>query len=345
MAPTTQKRFSTCPNCGFKVESTSIIANIGRRGSLIFTRPKTGSSIFPVGTNPATLLDSSPTPQLLLSHNNIVIYANRSATRLLRRVTVVDDDPIVSPPPLSPPSRRITGGRSSRGSADSANTFTAPVHEMGLEGLLMEDLPIELARADMKKWITLDQVLKNVKYTMRKRHEQYAYGFDAGAYADYYETGKKDVDYYGDKETKKRARGEKSDDYSRKEMIPVIITKQDGELLSAFLYLSVIESRTLKSGDFLALSIVPNSDDVDAAFNPISRVATTRKQRAKNQTPDVPVGTTGVDIVERVAKLKDMILDEMEFSFSCMTPDGDIVITNKACRKLLGDESLRSPVG
>lgn len=205
----------------------------------------------------------------------------------------------------------------------------------------MEDLPIELARADINKWITLDQVLKNVKNAIQKRHEQDAYGFDAGAYDDFYaDTGKRDKDYYGDQY---RASGKQFGDGSRKEKIPVIITKRDGELLSAYLYMSILGSTAAGSADFVALSIVPNSDDVDAGFNPITRRSTNKHQQPKPQPNGI--SGTGADVLEKVARLKDMVLDEMEFSFACMTPDGDIVITNKACRKLLGEEALKPPVG
>lgn len=331
-ASVAQKTFFVCPNCAFTIKNTPIAASTGRRGTIL-GKPKLGSGSLPAGINPALLLDSSPTPQLLLTDDNTVAYANRSATRLLGRV--LTDDPLVSPPPSSPTLRRPTDRGSSWILADVAST---PEHNSDIEGSHLEDLPIELARANMNKWITLDQVLKNVKNAMKKKHEQDAYGFDAGAYADFYaDTGKKDEGYYG-------GSGKQLVDGSRKETIPVIITKGDGELLSAYLYMSILGSSTAGSGEFIALSIVPNSDDVDAGFNHISRRNTGKRQRAKSQPKDA-TGTTGADILERIYRLKDMILDEMEFSFACLTPDGDIVITNEACRKLLGEEALKPPVG
>lgn len=333
-----QSTFSVCPNCAFTIKNTPLTASSGRRGTIL-GKPKFGSGSLPAGINPALLLDSSPTPQILLTNDNTVAYANKSATRLLGHVFTNDDDPGVSPPLLSPTLRRPTG-RSSWISVDVASTTG---HNSDIEGLHLEDLPIELARANMNKWITLDQVLRNVKNAMRKKHEQDAYGFDAGAYSDYYaDTGKKDEDYYGDVGDQYSGSGKKLKDSSR-ETIPVVITKGDGELLSACLYISILGSSTVGPGEFIALSIVPSSGDVDAGFNPISRT-TSKRQRAKSQPKDV-TGTAGTDILERISKLKDMILDEMEYSFACMTPDGDIVITNKACRKLLGEEALKPPVG
>lgn len=335
--PVAQKAFTVCPNCAFTIRNTAFVASPGRRGAVL-AKPKLGSGSLPVGINPALLLDSSPTPQLLLSHNNTVAYANKSATRLLGRVLISDDEPTVSPPLSNPTSRRPTGGRNSW---ISTNVALIPEHDSGIEGIHMEDLPIELARADVSKWITLDQVLRNVKNAIQKRHEQDTYGFDAGAYDDFYaDTGKRDKDYYGDQY---RAGGGKFGDGSRKEKIPVIITKGDGELLSACLYMSILRSTAAGSTDFIALSIVPNSDDVDAGFNPITRKSTKKHQQSKPQPNGI--SRTGADVLEKVARLKDMVLDEMDFSFACMTPDGDIVITNKACRELLGEEALKPPVG
>lgn len=340
-ASAAQGTFSVCPNCAFTIKNIPLTASVGRRGT-IPGKPKLGSGSLPAGINPALLLDSSPTPQILLTNNNTVAYANKSATRLLGHVIINDDDFSASPPLLSPASRRSTDRRSSW---ISTNYTSALEHSSDIEGLHLENLPIELAQANMNKWITLDQVLKNVKNAMRKKHEQDAYGFDAGAYSDYYaETGKKDEDYYGDGGEQYRSSGKQLNDSLRKETIPVVITRVDGELLSACLYISIIGSHTAGPGEFIALSIVPSSSDVDASFNPISRGMTSKRPRARSQPKDV-TGTTGTDILERISKLKDMILDEMEFSFACMTPDGDIVITNKACRKLLGEEALKSPVG
>lgn len=332
-----QKTFSVCPNCAFTIRNPSITNSTGRRGT-VFGKQKLGSGSLPTGINPALLLDSSPTPQLLLSNHNKVAYANKSATSLLGCILTNDDDPTVSPPLSSPRLRRQSHGRNSWIPTDVA---LIPDHDSGIEGLHMEDLPIELARADINKWITLDQVLKNVKNAVQKKQEQDAYGFDARAYDDFYaETGKKDEDYYEDQF---RASGKQLGDGSRKETIPVIITKRDGELLSASLYVSILGSNTAGSAEFIALSIVPNSDGVDAGFNPITRRNTSKRQQLKTQQ-DGPTGA-GADVLEKVAKLKDMILDEVQFSFACLTPDGDIVITNKACRELLGEEALKPPVG
>lgn len=342
-APITQKAYTVCPNCAFTIKNTVFPAGASRRGTIV-GKPKLGSGSLPAGINPALLLDSSPTPQLLLSKDNTVVYANKSATRLLSPVFTNDGDPTVSPPPSSTPLRCPTGEGNSWIPTDIA---LAPEHDSGIEGLHLENLPMQLSQADMNKWITLDQVLKNVKNAMQKKHEQDAYGFDAGAYADFYaDAVRRDEDYYGDRGSQYRAGDKPLKDGSRRETIPVIITKRDGELLSAYLYMSILKSgTTARTDDFMALSIVPSSDDVDAGFNPITRKTTSKKQLVNSQPKNATSGTTGVGILERVAKLKDMILDEMEFSFACLTPDGDIVITNRACRKLLGEEALKPPVG
>lgn len=349
--PIAQEKSSICPKCGFTVRGTSV--SIGkRRKASILPRSEFGLPSLPAVVDSAILLDSSPTPQFLLSNDNTVVYANKSATNLLGRTIVVGDDdfksssPPLGSPPSSPPGRGpVAKKRSSWTSADSRYISASLKHDAEIEGLNLKDLPIELAPAEMSRWITLDQLLKNVKNAMQTHHEQGAYGYDSNAYSEFYDTGKDDDDYYESKEARGGSNGKKLEGSARKEKIPVIITKKDGELLGASLYLSRIESSAAGVKDYLALSIVPNSDDVDAGFNPISRNATTRTRRAKPLSKDAAVKTTGVDVVERIAKLKDMILDEMDFPFTCITPDGDIVITNKACRELLGEEALKSPVG
>lgn len=329
---------AVCPNCGYKVKNKSIPNQ--RQGS-VFRKSKIEPVPLPAELNPTLLLDNSPTPQLLLSDDNAVVYANRSATRLLHREVIMEegeeDDPSTGPPP-----RRQTGGEVIFGSIGSRSVKPTSKHDSGIEGLLLEDLPMDVARVDMRKWISLEQVFKVVKNTILKQKDQDMYGFDAGAYSEYYDTGKNDDDYYGEKETDERAEKKKVDEYSRNETIPVIITKQDGELLSASLYISLLDSNMAKPTSFVALSIVPNSDDVDAGFNPASR--RTSGGRSRPRSSGNAAGGAGREIVEKVAKLKEMILDEMEYSFTCITPDREIVITNKACRKLLGGEASKLPV-
>ncbi|KAH8154713.1 uncharacterized protein LAJ45_01244 [Morchella importuna] len=337
-SPSNKTIIAICPNCGYQGRNTPAAATIARRASAnIRTRPTSFS--LPTGLNPSILLDNSPTPQILISNSNIIVYANRSATRLLGRNSLIDlGDPTFHPPPIIP-TTRPTGGKSSFSSTGSQGIYE---HDEGIEGFHLEDLPMDLARIDMRKWISLAQVLKTVKAKIRKQTQLDTYGYDSGAYSEFYDTGKKEDDYSGDNEIDNSEDSSRIDEYSRKEKIPIIITKQDGELLGGELYMSILETTNnpTNSGVFIALSIVPNSDDVDAEFNPALR-GKSRKPSAKQS---VAAGTTGTDVVDRVAKLKDMILDEMEYSFACITPDGDICITNKACRRVLGQD-IMSPVG
>lgn len=51
---------------------------------------------------------------------------------------------------------------------------------------------------------------------------------------------------------------------------------------------------------------------------------------------DIGPSDEAARVLERVTKLKDMILDEMDYYFICLTPDGNICVTNRAAKKPLG---------
>lgn len=56
-------------------------------------------------------------------------------------------------------------------------------------------------------------------------------------------------------------------------------------------------------------------------------------------------GKSGEDVLKRVSRRKDFILDEMEYSFIALSLDGDLVITNKATKDVLGAEMLQASLG
>ncbi|RPA95526.1 hypothetical protein L873DRAFT_1792265 [Choiromyces venosus 120613-1] len=131
-----------------------------------------------------------------------------------------------------------------------------PLATNGLEGLTLDRLPIELVRADMRKWISLEQVLENVRTALRKKHEWAGMGFEANAYDEFYAEGQRTDDCYGDDDSHEEKRDQP------KEAIPVVITKSDGELVNAYIYVSLVASVDIH----VALSIVPNTSELGASF-------------------------------------------------------------------------------
>jgi hypothetical protein len=61
--------------------------------------------------------------------------------------------------------------------------------------------------------------------------------------------------------------------------------------------------------------------------------------------PEQLIGKSGETMMRRVARIKDLILDEMEYCFIALSPDGDIVITNAATKAVLGQETLEASIG
>lgn len=325
----------TCPSCGFRLHNSSVSGGPRRRSTFSDSQGKGESVSLPVGSNPALLLDYSPTPQLLLSDNNRILYSNKSAFSLLGRAILEGDlEDIADQVFLRVPA---TGRSATSWTSRSAHTPPSPATGHRLEGLMLEQLPIELVRADMRRWISFEQVLENVKNALRRKQEYAGMGFYANIYDEFYAEGSRedDDDYYSG--------GGASQKSVPKEAIPVVITKANGELVNAYIYVSLVAATV---GDVhAALSIVPNTSELDASFH-----APPRRSRRGSKTRDSPkdlikAGRTVEDIIERTAKLKDLILDEMEFAFLCLTPDGDLVITNKACRDMLGEEAVKPVVG
>ncbi|KAL7270752.1 hypothetical protein RUND412_006527 [Rhizina undulata] len=346
--PVREVTLTTCPNCGYKVR-TSSTTGIPANDSVGEKQP----SKLPPSVTATLLLNHSPSPQLLLADNNTILYANKAASQLLS--TTIGGSGIMSPSSVI---GKDAGGpildnrEEPRFSIVSDGSYLSrPEAGAGLEGRNLEDLSIELARKDIRKWISLVQVLENVKNGLRKiytrrRHSAGAYG--TADYSEFYYSRQDDYDIYGEEEDRHEEHGD-GDKHGAKESIPVIITKRNGKLVKAALYVSVLDrdfSNTGAGDAYTALCIVPQSDD---DYENAGSVVSFDKKRTKSsgrKSFELPeVGRLGVSIVERVATLKDLILQEMDYAFLCLTPDGDIVITNKALQTALGAENLQASVG
>lgn len=118
--------------------------------------------------------------------------------------------------------------------------------------------------------------------------------------------------------------------------IPVIISRVNHRTVTAKVYVSVI----LPGGGggasitrpYTSLSILPS----DANFPKEDEGV--EKQGALSPVKKADPSPTGAaaKVIEKVTRLKDMILDEMDYFFMCLTPDGDLCVTNKATKELLG---------
>lgn len=361
------KKFTTCPKCGYNSESTA--------------KP----SSLPTGINATILLDSSPTPQVLLSESNIVVYANKSAKRLLR---VIREDEDASPPPdegekepddadkqqlersptLPGMKRMSIGGNSQTESEKAEEDGNDPKAKKkdGLRGRTLDQLNIDIADKDMRRWITLLQIFENIKIHLARRqakmdgkdlHEAELYG-EGPKYNSY--------DYYGEMERKAKENGVKIDTIFR-DTCTVSIEREDGTYDTAIMYVSLIDPYNTGYA-YSSISLVPDSDDQDARFasSPVKKEHMRKRDRIKKRishyresleqkiSPDhspiaitdpYATGNSGEDLMTRVARIKDLILDEMDYCFIALSPDGDIVITNKATKMVLGQETLKASMG
>lgn len=366
------KKFTTCPKCGYNTEATAKPASL------------------PVGINASVLLDSSPTPQILLSESNIVVYANKSARRLLR---VIREDETTAPAAAEegdkeqedpeqversstlPGLKRMSVGGNSQNDADKAEddeeggkdgNESKGKRKDGLRGRTLDQLNVEIADKDMRRWITLIQVFENIKIHLARRQAKMD-GKDLHV-AELYGEGPKynSYDYYGELEKKAKQDGVEMDTVLR-DTCTVTIEREDGTFSTATMYVSLIDPYNT-GYSYSSISLVPDTIDVDARFTGIfvkkehmrkrdrikKRISHYRDSLEQRISPDhtpiaVPdeyvTGNSGEDLMMRVARIKDLILDEMEYCFIALSPDGDIVITNKATKMVLGQETLKASMG
>lgn len=132
-----------------------------------------------------------------------------------------------------------------------------------------------------------------------------------------------------------------------KQSIPVIIYRGEGQSIHAKVYISLIipggGGNAEISSSYTALSILP-ADVSFASGDMLTRTGEDKVSKADVVKSGMDLTGEARKLVERVTKLKDMVLDEMDYLFMCLTPNDHVFITNKATRQLLGmvgDSSVR----
>ncbi|KAI5785262.1 hypothetical protein FPQ18DRAFT_394847 [Pyronema domesticum] len=236
----------------------------------------------------------------------------------------------------------------------------------GLEGHTIDQLNIDIADEEIRRFLTLIQVVENIKLNLNKR-EARKRGTDASIRAELYGEGSKytNYDYYGDQERANKGHGNHVDGAIR-DTAPVVIEREDGKKVLATMYVSLIDP--FSTGySYSSVSFVPGDIHEDATFTTQMIVEDKQMRRkrkrdilksklvhedrndptavAQGALPEQEIGRSGESMISRVRRIKDLILDEMEYCFIALSPDGDIVITNAATKAVLGQETLQASIG
>lgn len=302
---------------------------------------------------------------MLLSEGNVVIYANKCAARVLR-VRQLDD--------LGEEESNVAVGGEEhwippeydvqRDENLDEEGFEKPL-ATGLEGHTLDQLNILLADPGIRQWVSLIQVFENIKIRLQKQ-EAWKNGTDAAERAEMYGEGPKynSYDYYGEQEQLKRGDGLHSD-LATRDTAPVCIERDDGKEIPATMFVALVDP--FHTGYcYSTVTFIPGLLDEDATFT--TQTATEDKHRRRkrdmlrrkqhhhadeekelvdpaNPLADCAVGQSGLNMMQRVAHIKDRILDQMDYCFIALSPDGDIVITNAATKAVLGQETLQASIG
>jgi hypothetical protein len=333
----------TCPKCGYHSAERKELAAL------------------PGGIKPSLLLDSSPSPQLLLSESNIIVYANKCAARVLRikNVEGSKEEKFQDRDEEQSPEDPVDDQK------ENEEEFEKPI-PTGLEGHSIDQLNIDLAEEDTRRWVSLVQVFENIKLNLNKREAKNK-GTNAAQQADMYGEGPKyaSYDYYGDQERSHKGHGAHADTIIR-DTAPIVIEREDGQCVLATMYAALIDP--FSTGySYTAVSFVPGvgKDDVTITTQMTVEDNQTRRNRKRDKLrnkfihhhyqnslpgmegslPEQLIGKSGETMMRRVARIKDLILDEMEYCFIALSPDGDIVITNAATKAVLGQETLEASIG
>ncbi|KAA8908817.1 hypothetical protein FN846DRAFT_918415 [Sphaerosporella brunnea] len=348
----TAKKFEICPKCGYKASEAD--------------RPTS----LPGGINPSILLDSSPSPQLLLSEGNVIVYANKCAARILRvRQEAEDLEEAKTPPnqgdlPFIPLEYDVYDDNL------GDEGFEKPLYT-GLEGHTIDQLNIDLADHEIRPFLSLLQVFENIKLKLSKR-EATMKGTKTSDRAEMYGEGPKynSYDYYGDQEKAKGGQGEYADHVVR-DTVLVVVEREDGKEIQATMYVALVDPYST-GYCYSSVSLIPGAVLEDATFSEQTTVETkTRRRRKRDRLrekvrshghdhhddhdpetshveellTDRGIGESGENMIKRVTRIKDRILDQMDYCFIALSPDGDIVITNAATKAILGQETLKASIG
>lgn len=244
---------------------------------------------------------------------------------------------------------------------------------MGLKGHTLDQLNIDIAEEGLRRWVSFLQVFENIKINLSKRGAKLA-GDNKDA-ADLYGEGPKynSYDYYGEQE-KLKAGGDIEPDHTIRDTVPIVIIMEEVPNIEAMMYVTLIDPYST-GYSYSSITLVPShaprltrAPDSSAPIGqPRPETGKVRKrdrlkaklhsignkyEGADHQLDELIVtsgpyctGKSGEDMLKRVSRLKDLILDEMEYSFIALSPDGDIVITNKATKAMLGAETLQASFG
>lgn len=147
----------------------------------------TGDAL-PEGLMAELLLNNTPTPQLIMSSDNTVLFGNRAAEKLL----LYDEDPTTASATdldyenseyahtgteygsdradLTAPQRRGMSKslrtRTSGGIGTTISVAMSSENPMTLKGMKLGDLPIKLADVSARRWVSVEAVLENVKRSL-----------------------------------------------------------------------------------------------------------------------------------------------------------------------------------
>jgi enamine deaminase RidA (YjgF/YER057c/UK114 family) len=327
----------------------------------------------PGGINPSILLDSSPSPQLLLSENNVIVYANKCAARILhvKQAEEAPEDKELSNHgdlPFIPPECDVYED-------DIEDDGFEKPSATGLEGHTIDQLNIDLADHEIRPFLSLLQVFENIKLKLSKR-EATMRGGDSSDRAEMYGEGPKynSYDYYGDQEKSKQGQGAYADHCVR-DTVLIVIEREDGKEIQATMYVALVDPYST-GYCYSSVSFIPGAVPEDATFAEQTTIeARTRRRRKRDMLrakvqldhahhdehhdehqeatttiveeplTDGGIGKSGENMIRRVARIKDRILDQMEYCFIALSPDGDIVITNAATKAILGQETLKASIG
>lgn len=338
------KKFSVCPKCAYSTGATG-------------SQPVH----LPAGINPTLLLDNSPTPQLLLSESNVIVYANKSAARVVkvkqqeRQADAGKSTAGVPPVGLARGQTNIAleGNRAFSTVSVEAEPADAGT---GLEGRTLDQLNFDLTDDDMTRWVSLVAVYTNVKLSLGKRETKRREQAEHAVDDMYGESSKWNHDYYGELE-KAKVHGAANADTTLRETLPIAIIRADGTKVKATMYVSLIDPYST-GYSYSAVSIIPDVG-ADATFTEQVTVPDEehkhrfitglhrggRHRKKPKDFPENVAGDAGHSFMKRVRVIKDLILDEMEYCFIALSPDGDVVITNKATKIVMGAEMLEASMG
>jgi hypothetical protein len=296
----------------------------------------------------------------------VIVYANKCAARTLRVKQAEEVQEEEKKPPNDGDRLFVPPEFDVYEDDQGEEGFDKPL-PTGLEGHTIDQLNIDLADHEIRPFLSLIQVFENIKIKLSKR-EATMKGTEASDRAEMYGEGPRwnNYDYYGDQEKSKQGQGAYADHVVR-DTVLVVIEREDGKEIQATMYVALVDPYST-SYCYSSISLIPGTVPEDATFAEQMAVEEKTQRRRKRdklknkvhknhghhgstttaiEEPliDLGIGKSGENMIKRVARIKDRILDQMEYCFIALSPDGDIVITNAATKAILGQETLKASIG